>query len=59
MSGKNMTHVLIRMPISIKLWLKSQTAMNGSSVTAEVVQAVLERKERIQRNTKAARIFRS
>ncbi len=48
MSGKNMTHVLIRMPISVKLWLKSQTALNASSMTAEVVRAVLERKERIQ-----------
>lgn len=50
MTDKNMPRVLIRMPISVKAWLTSQTALNATSITAEVVRAIRERMERLTRD---------
>lgn len=39
----------VRIPVDLREWLKDQQARNRSSLTSEVVRAVRERKDRVER----------
>lgn len=44
----------VRLPDDVKGWLKAEAARNGSSQNSEVIRAIRERMERVDREVNSA-----